>query len=273
MSKNFVIALFFLALVSFSCGGCGKKHEGTIVLIKTTKGNMTVRLYDETPKHRDNFIKLAKEGFYDGLIFHRVIKDFMIQGGDPDSKDADFLKRLGSGGPGYTIEAEINPKFFHKKGALAAARKGDSVNPEKRSSGSQFYIVQGEIYTDKMFSDLKKKKAIQDTEKIFNRLAGEKADSIRDLQVKGKQDEYIALWERLKTQAISEAGENIPDLSPEQKEAYSTIGGAPHLDGNYTIFGEVIEGLDIIDSIASVQTGLADRPYQDIRMKVEVIQE
>jgi cyclophilin family peptidyl-prolyl cis-trans isomerase len=273
MKRNISIAILFLALLNISCGGNRKKYEGTVVLIKTGMGNMTVRLYDETPKHRDNFLKLAKEGFYDGLLFHRVIEGFMIQGGDPDSKDAEPLDRLGKGGPGYTIDAEFNSKFFHKKGVLAAARQGDSVNPEKRSSGSQFYIVHGEIFTEKKLEELRKKKSTGEAEKIFRELYNDNADSIRKLQADGKQDEYIAMWQRLEQKAFAEALKMAPDFSPEQKEVYSTIGGAPHLDGGYTIFGEVIEGLNVIDSIASVRTGIADRPFMDLKMEIEVIQE
>lgn len=191
----------------------------TKVRIETPYGDMVVKLYDETPKHRDNFIKLVKGGFYDNLLFHRVIENFMIQGGDPDSKDAPAGKMLGVGDVGYTVPAEFVPGLYHKKGALSAARQGDAVNPAKASSGCQFYIVQGQVYPQEMFS-------------MFES---------RGLK-----------------------------LNDEQKQLYSTVGGTPHLDGDYTVFGEVIEGLDVIDKIAAVQTDRADRPVEDVWMKMRI---
>ncbi|MDE5607078.1 MAG: peptidylprolyl isomerase [Bacteroidales bacterium] len=191
----------------------------TKVRIETPYGDMVVKLYDETPKHRDNFIKLVKEGFYDNLLFHRVIENFMIQGGDPDSKGAPAGKMLGVGDVGYTVPAEFVKGLYHKKGALSAARQGDAVNPAKASSGCQFYIVQGQVYPQEMFA-------------MFES---------RGLK-----------------------------LNDEQKQLYSTVGGTPHLDGDYTVFGEVIEGLDVIDKIAAVQTDRADRPVEDVWMKMRI---
>jgi len=197
--------------------------QNAIVLIKTNLGDMKVRLYNGTPLHRDNFIKLAEEGFYDSLLFHRVIKGFMIQAGDPESKKAPKGKRLGSGGPGYEIPAEINIKYYHKKGALAAARKPDQINREKKSSGSQFYIVQGQTVQPQNLGRL------QDQTGFF--------------------------------------------YSEPQFNDYANIGGTPHLDGGYTVFGEVIEGLEIIDKISVSQTDSNDRPVNDvIILKVEVLQ-
>lgn len=195
--------------------------QGTLVEIQTSFGNMLVKLYDETPQHQANFLKLSEEGFFDDLLFHRVIAGFMIQGGDPTSRGASAGARLGSGGPGYQIPAEFNPYLIHKKGALSAARTGDAVNPEKKSSGSQFYIVQGQ-------------------------------------PVDGTQ---LQMFERRKGMEYSE----------EQKEIYMNQGGTPFLDMDYTVFGEVIDGLDVIDKIASVRTDAADRPAEDVRMKVVVI--
>ena len=186
----------------------------TMVQIETTKGKMIVKLYNETPLHRDNFVKLVKEKYYDSLLFHRVIADFMIQGGDPDSKNAPQGQMLGNGGPNYTIPAEFKSTLIHKKGVLAAARTADNINPKKESSGSQFYIVHGKIFDE-------------------------------------KQLEYICS----KTGIV---------YTYEQKEIYKTIGGTPHLDGAYTVFGEVIEGLDVIDKIAAVKTDQANRPIEDI---------
>lgn len=191
-------------------------------VITTSKGKMTGVLYNETPIHRDNFIKLINEGFYDGLLFHRVIRDFMIQGGDPESKGAPQGKPLGSGGPGYTLTAEILPQFIHKKGALSAARTSDQINPRRESSGSQFYIVQGSTVTQQ---------------------------SLDDMNTRGK------------------------NYTEEQMAIYKKIGGTPHLDAQYTVFGEIIEGLEVIDSIAAVKTAPGDRPIDNVVMKIELIKE
>lgn len=201
---------------------------GQKVKISTDLGDILVILYDQTPKHRDNFIKLAKEGFYDGLLFHRVMNNFMIQGGDPESKTATPGQMLGGGGPGYTIPAEFVDSLIHKKGALAAARQGDQVNPKKESSGSQYYIVHGRTFP-------------------VNQL----------LQMEAKRN-------------IGKDSTDHFHYTPAQLEAYSTVGGAPFLDGDYTVFGEVIEGLDVVDSIAAVRTQ-RDRPLEDIKMTVTLI--
>jgi cyclophilin family peptidyl-prolyl cis-trans isomerase len=194
-------------------------NTGTMVLIETDLGNIKIKLNDSTPQHRDNFIKLAKEGFYDGTLFHRIIPGFMIQGGDPDSKTAQPGQQLGMGGPGYTIPAEIGAKHF--RGALAAARQPDQVNPQRASSGSQFYIVQnGPV-----------------PEEQFNQFA----------QYTGTQ------------------------YSAEEKDYYLKYGGTPQLDSQYTVFGQVVEGLDVVDKIASVQRDQGDRPLQDIKMKVKIL--
>ena len=217
------------------------------VIIKTSLGDITVRLYDETPLHRDNFVKLAREGYYDGTLFHRVIKDFMIQGGDPDSKGAPAGKQLGIGGPDYTIEAEIKPTLFHKRGALAAARQGDEVNPKRRSSGSQFYIVWGQVYNQGQIKQFAKQMEMQQMQQAFNALAMQHREAQQQVKANG-------------------AG-----MTAEQQEIYTTIGGTPHLDGQYTVFGEVEEGLDIVDQIQQAATGRGDRPIEDIEMKMEVI--
>lgn len=207
----------FLVLLALLMTSCGSKER--VVSVETEFGTMKFKLYDETPKHRDNFIKLAEQGFYDGLLFHRVISDFMIQGGDPESKNAGPEVRLGGGGPGYQIPAEIGKK--HVKGALAAARRGDAGNPEKESSGSQFYIVQGKPVMDQML----------------------------DMQEKQFNFKY----------------------TPEERAQYKKVGGTSFLDGNYTVFGEIIEGMDVIDKIAAVDKRPGDRPVNDIKMKVKVI--
>ena len=244
------------------------------VLIKTSLGDIIVRLYDETPLHRDNFLKLAEEGYYDGTLFHRVIKNFMVQGGDPDSRGASPTAHLGAGGPDYTIPAEFNKDLIHKKGALAAARQGDEVNPEKRSSGSQFYIVTGEVYSAGKLTQLERQLAQQQLQNIFNGLVVENRNRIIELRKNRDNAGLMALQEELqqKTYAMAkEQGE--PKYSPEQREVYTTVGGTPFLDQNYTVFGEVIDGLDVVDKIQLVQTQPGDRPVNDITMQVSVISE
>lgn len=211
------LLLLFLAL-SFT--QCDKGDGYTYALIGTEYGDMKVRLYNSTPQHRDNFIKLAKEGFYDSLLFHRVIPGFMMQGGDPDSKTAGPNQPLGAGGPGYTLPAEIDS--LHYKGALAAARLGDQQNPERRSSGSQFYIVHGQPLTEANLANM-----------------------------------------------VQRFGKNY---TPEQQAQYLERGGSPTLDGEYTVFGEVVEGLEVIDKITARPTGQANRPVEDIRMTVKIVQ-
>lgn len=245
----------------------------TKVKIKTTKGEIIVRLYDETPKHRDNFIKLVNEGYFDGTLFHRVIKDFMIQGGDPESKNAPLNKMLGTGGPGYTIPAEfVYPKFFHKRGALSAARLGDEVNPEKASSGSQFYIVWGKVYKASELKQLQKQMEMQQEQNIFDQLAREHREEIlefrRNRDRVGLQNLQNQLIDETK-QKSSEKGK--PVFTQEQIDAYTTLGGTPFLDNQYTVFGEVEEGLDIVEEIQSCETLRGDRPKEDISMTVEVI--
>jgi len=218
MKKILVYILPLLMLMIFSCG-----EKQKMVAIETSYGTMKVKLFDETPKHRDNFIKLAKEGFFDDLLFHRIIPGFMIQGGDPKSKGAPAGQPLGQGGPGYTIPAEFVDKYVHTKGMLSAARQGDQVNPKKESSGSQFYIVQGKIENDQMLDAMEKRKAFKYTD--------------------------------------------------EQRQAYKTVGGTPFLDKDYTVFGQVVEGLDVLDKIAAVKTEkrAGDRPVEDVKMKIKVL--
>jgi cyclophilin family peptidyl-prolyl cis-trans isomerase len=192
-------------------------NSQSTVTIQTTAGNIKIKLYDETPKHKANFLKLVEQGYYNGLLFHRVIAAFMIQTGDPNSRDARPGQSLGNGGPNYTIPAEINSALFHKKGAVAAARRSDEVNPLKESSGSQFYIVQGRVYNTAQLN------------------------------------------------SFVESNKHVP-FTPEEINAYTTIGGVPHLDNAYTVFGEVIEGLEIIDAIASVKTDQRNRPVTDVKI-------
>ena len=240
------------------------------VKIQTMLGDIVVRLYDETPIHRDNFIKLAKEGYYDGTLFHRVIKDFMIQGGDPDSKGAPAGKMLGVGGPDYTLEAEIKDGLFHKRGALAAARQGDQVNPKRRSSGSQFYIVWGQVYNEGQLRQFSKQLKMQRIQDIFNQLAAARKAEIMQMRRERNRAGLQELQDQLAAEAEKQAA-GYTGLSEEQQRIYSTVGGTPHLDGQYTVFGEVEQGLDVVEMIQSSATGRGDRPIDDIEMRVSVI--
>lgn len=217
MKKNLLMLMILLATVSANAQKSKKKNtRSNMIEMQTTAGRLVIELYDQTPQHRDNFIKLAESGYYDSLLFHRVINQFMIQGGDPDSKNAPKGKQLGQGGPGYTVPAEFVDSLLHIKGALAAARTGDMVNPTKASSGSQFYIVQGRVFSDSELNN-------------FEMRSGRK---------------------------YTEA----------QRELYKTVGGTPHLDGAYTVYGRVVEGLEVIDKIASSPTAPGDRPVEDVRI-------
>ncbi|MFA9391450.1 MAG: peptidylprolyl isomerase [Prolixibacteraceae bacterium] len=271
--KNALLIGFLIVVIVACARTSTKAGEGDerIVLIKTEFGDMKVKLYNETPLHRDNFIKLVEEGFYDDLLFHRVIKDFMIQGGDPDSKDAPANKRLGSGGPGYEIPAEIVEGIYHKKGALSAARMGDNANPERKSSGSQFYIVQGKVLNDEMLSQIEEKLKFQAERTEGMKLFNDKQALMQQLQSEGNLDSVNALRINIQEQAEKNVIESMYKFSEERRILYSTIGGAPHLDGAYTVFGEVFDGLNIIDSIANVQTAPGDRPLGNIKMTMEII--
>ena len=244
------------------------------VSIKTPKGEIIIRLYDETPLHRDNFLKLAKDGFYNGTLFHRVIKDFMIQGGDPQSKGAPKGKQLGSGGPGYTIPAEFKPEYFHKRGALAAARLGDDANPQRASSGSQFYIVWGKTYSEGQIGQLARQMRQQAAQSVFNDLVRERRAQILQLRKNRDQAGLAALQDELEamTEAImTEKG--LGKMSDGQKEAYTTVGGVPFLDGQYTVFGEVESGLEVVEAIQNVATDRSDRPQEDVSMTVSILDE
>ena len=243
------------------------KPGDVLVEIKTTEGDLTVRLFGDTPRHRDNFVKLAKEGYYNGVLFHRVINEFMVQTGDPDSKTAPAGKMLGSGGPGYDIEAEIvYPTHFHKRGALAAARQGDQVNPERRSSGSQFYIVTGKAYNDSTLNQMERQLQMMQKQNIFNDLAREHRDSIMTLRRNRDQAGLQALQDELVAITEKKAAEAPARLTSVQREAYTTTGGTPHLDNQYTVFGEVVDGMDVIDKIEKVETDSHDRPLKDVKI-------
>lgn len=239
----------------------------TIALMRTSKGDIKLRLYNDTPAHRDNFIKLAKEGTYDGLLFHRVIKDFMVQGGDVTSKGAPMSKPLGSGDLGYTVPAEFRyPARFHKRGALCAARTSDEVNPEKASSASQFYIVTGKRYTDRDLNQLEKQLLERLKREIFARLQQEYKSKIMELYRAGSREELAVLRDTLigKTELEAESRKAEILLDPVVRETYKNEGGVPFLDGQYTVYGEVIEGMDVVDSIQAVKTNRQDRPTEDV---------
>jgi peptidylprolyl isomerase len=266
MKKNLILSIMMAVFTLMSCSAGNPEgttpsqpndNKMTKVKLETSLGDIVVELYNETPQHRDNFVKLVKEGFYDGVLFHRVINNFMIQTGDPDSKTAGPDDLLGGGDPGYTIEAEfVFPKYFHKRGALAAARTGDQANPMRRSSGSQFYIVTGQVFgTEQLMGMLQAKK--QD---IFRRLVMENQDKIKQLQESNDEAGIHALQDELIRQTEAEA------QFDELIEAYTTIGGTPHLDGQYTVFGEVVEGMDVVDKIQNTTTDRRDRPTVDIKI-------
>jgi len=251
------------------------KSNGKVALISTKYGDMEVLLYDKTPLHRDNFIKLSNQGFYDSLLFHRVIKNFMIQGGDPESKNAPANKMLGNGGPGYTIPAEFDTSLIHKKGVLAAAREGDNINPEKRSSGSQFYIVQGTTFFDSQLNQMEQRINLQAKQNYIknyitnNPSVKSKLDSLQKIRDRAGISKFVSGIEKSEKANIDAvAGFKY---SAKQREIYKTIGGTPHLDGAYTVFGEVIKGMNVIDSIAVVKTGKADRPIEDIIFSIKIL--
>ena len=278
-NKILLICLAFIALTACSAGSKKQTNhhmeneKRTLVKLETTMGNITVALYNETPKHRDNFIKLVKEGVYDSTLFHRVIKQFMIQAGDPDSKNASDTAMLGSGDVGYTIPAEFNPKFFHKKGVLAAARQGDDVNPEKASSGCQFYIVTGRKFTEPQLLGMENKMNEQREEAIFDSLARQHMKEIYKMRKAGDNAGLLELQDSLEAQARELADkEEKFRFTPEQIKAYSTVGGAPHLDGSYTVFGEVTEGMEVVENIEIAKTNRADRPVENIRILKASIQ-
>lgn len=242
------------------------------IKIETPKGNIIVRLYDDTPKHRDNMLKLVGEGYYDGTLFHRVIKDFMVQGGDPDSKNAPKGKMLGTGGPDYTIEAEIVPEHFHKYGALAAARLGDEVNPNKESSGSQFYIVLGEKYNQSQLKQMEKQMKQNQETQTFNDLVTYYKKEIMEMRKNRDRAGLQDMQERLMKEAKEICKQNPIGFTTEQMEAYTTIGGTPFLDREYTVFGEVEEGMDVVEAIQNEDTDHADRPTKDVTMTISVVE-
>lgn len=243
------------------------------VLIHTSEGDITVLLYGDTPRHRDNFLKLVEENFYDSTLFHRVINEFMVQAGDPDSKTAKPGQQLGSGDPGYTIPAEFYyPHHFHKRGALSAARTGDQVNPKKESSGSQFYIVTGKKYSAAELSQMSEQMKQQAMYNIFDSLANQNMDQIRQMQQAQDNAGLTALKKKFIAQAEEIAAKGNYSIPADVAQVYETVGGTPFLDGQYTVFGEVLSGMDVVEKIEKAQTDRNDRPTSDIRiLSAEVI--
>ena len=278
MKTNQLIIIAVITVMFAACGAGSKKsndmEKRTQVKIETTMGDIVVELYNETPKHRDNFIKLAKEGMYDSTLFHRVIRQFMIQAGDPESKTANDTAMLGGGDVGYTIPAEFVPKYFHKKGALAAARMGDDVNPNRESSGCQFYIVTGRKFREAQLLDMAGQKNNARVDEIFNELARKHMKEIYKLRKAGDNEALPELQDSLEAQAYAQYKEEEPFMfTPEQLAAYSTIGGAPHLDGAYTVFGQVVSGIETVEKIEGTKTGKADRPVENVRiLKMSVVE-
>jgi peptidylprolyl isomerase len=269
--------LFLSFLVLCISSSAQKKEKETMVLISTSMGDIKVKLYNETPKHRDNFIKLVNVTFCNGTLFHRVIQNFMIQGGDPKSRNAQPEVMLGEGDVGYTIPAEILPQFFHKKGVLAAARQGDDVNPSRASSGCQFYIVHGKVFTEAELTNIEARINMQNKQKIFGEIINKpEYASIKNRFIANQQaqnqDSLAALGMQIEPIIQKELeARGVYKFTAEQKAAYTTVGGAPHLDGSYTVYGEVVEGLDVVDKIAAVEKNQFDRPKQDIKMTMKII--
>jgi peptidylprolyl isomerase len=274
--KNLIRALFCLNALWLS--GTGQTLSKETVLIETSFGKMKLKLYEETPLHKANFLKLVKEGFYDSTLFHRVINQFMVQGGDPLSKRAKAGDSLGHGDLGYTIPAEIKPGLIHKRGALAAAREGDDVNPRFESSASQFYLVMGKVRT---MQDLKKyEDRINSTHYTNSARAFLKTpegaalkQSYNRLKNENKSDSATLINTHIEN-SIKAIHLKTPEYKFDQNQinAYTVAGGTPHLDGTYTVFGEVIEGLEIINKIAAVKTDKRDRPLEDLRIKMSVLE-
>jgi cyclophilin family peptidyl-prolyl cis-trans isomerase len=270
--KNLIQLLTLSIFILSSCTQTAKEEQAQTpdVLVETDMGTMVFRLYDETPLHRDNFIKLVEDQFYDSLLFHRVINNFMIQTGDPDSKNRESDSELGESDLPYTIPAEISPTLFHKKGALGAARDG---NPARASSSTQFYIVQGKVYSSDSLIKVQEKRI--NGWLAMNRVENDSANKVLlDRRVElyenytdSDSTELKHITDQLKELAKVDEESTTPYVIPEdQREVYRTIGGTPHLDQNYTVFGEVVSGLDVIDKIAAVETNENDRPRMDIKI-------
>ena len=267
MRKTVLMLLFTMFIVSESC--VGKKSNGDIIIrLETTYGTIKVKLYPETVKHRDNFVKLVNAGYYNGVLFHRVIANFMIQAGDPKSKTAQSGEMLGSGDIGYKLPAEfIYPQYYHKRGALAAAREGDQQNPKKASSGCQFYIVQGKKFTDAQLDSIEGAKMLKLEEKMFQEIGQKKLAEITLYRKENNQNKLDALSDSiLKSVQAQLKAHPVYKFTAQQRNDYKTLGGTPHLDGNYTVFGEVVNGMDVVDKITNATTDDNNRPIENIKV-------
>lgn len=260
----FILPIFCLLLTFLSC----HKNEEPIIDILTTEGLIKVKLFKETPLHRDNFVKLVEKGYFDGLIFHRAMKDFMIQTGDPNSKKASRNRLLGTGGPGYTIPAEINyPKIFHKRGMLSASRLPDADNPDKASNGSQFSIIQGRVFSSADLDTIEMEAYNRQLDIVWQQIVAKNRSKIDAISLRGTKEQLIAYQDSLALQANKNMEkETVFFFTNEQRKAYTTVGGAPHLDDEYTIFGEVIEGLDVAEKISLLPIDIHFRPIKDVRI-------
>ena len=267
------IFLLLILISTMTTNSAHSQEKDSLVLITTEFGNIKLKLYDDTPLHKENFKKLINEGFYKDLLFHRVIKNFMIQGGDPNSRNASDTTALGSGDLGYTIPAEIKfPKHFNKRGALAAARTGNDSNPEKESSASQFYIVTGKTYSEKELNKIETERVERQVQALYNNLQADNKAKIKEFYSSGDRDGLAAFRQGLYAQSQETAKtDSTLVFSPEQRLAYTKEGGAMHLDGEYTVFGEVVEGMDVIEKIQQAKTDKKDRPIKDIKMDITLI--
>lgn len=264
--RGIATILVLCTIVLLSCGSKKNKDmEETEVLIETSMGDIKVKLYNETPKHRDNFIRLAKEGVYDNTLFHRVIRNFMVQAGDPGLKPQGQPLTVDTNAYKYTVPAEIvYPRYFHRRGALAAARMGDDVNPNRESSGTQFYIVTGQEFTVSSLMELYSAIYQQKVEEAFEELSRQHMKELYLLRKKGQREQYEELKDSLLRVAEEKVAQNPPPVfTDKQKRTYTTVGGAPHLDGAYTVFGEVVSGIHVAEAISKVRTA-KERPMQEI---------
>jgi cyclophilin family peptidyl-prolyl cis-trans isomerase len=264
MKRN--LFLFFLLLMGINLMHAIGSESAPIVALETTYGKIILKLYPETAKHRDNFLKLVNQGFYNGVLFHRVIANFMIQAGDSKSKTAATNATLGAGDVGYTIPAEfVYPQYYHKRGALAAAREGDKRNPLKVSSGCQFYIVQGRVFAAEELQEMEKTNYLKLTEKLYQEAASANQAKFNKLKIENNPAKLDALRDSLLNEVRNMIIKNPTyKFTEQQRKDYTTIGGTPHLDGNYTVFGEVIEGLDVVEKISKAQTAPNNRPVENI---------
>jgi len=277
MNNKFIIKILltlFSVMMIPSCKTAAPPSGDLTVDMTTTAGNVRLLIYGDTPRHRANFEKLVREGYYDGVLFHRVIDQFMIQTGDCNSRNAAPGELLGEGDVGYRIDAEfVYPKHFHKRGAVAAAREGDDTNPEKQSSGAQFYIVTGHPFTAAQLDAMNSRRVRQQEVEIFDRLRRERRDELMALRRNRDSAGVQALLEVLSQRAHALTLDNPDTLTAGQREAYMTVGGTPHLDGSYTVFGEVVEGMEVVDAIQRVATDANDRPVEDVRILKMVVVE